>query len=278
MAKMQYVTYDQTKSYRDENTGEVFSAKRITNASYSHWKKNGVSKTWGKFRKGNSIEDYRNAGGVGFINPNTKRLGNFVQTNEAVPTANQSKTNSKTNGMKIKNIEMGPVKGSQFKMSLMGGIAVAVDGGYTSYNPETGELTDVTGFTMDMDGMFYTMPAQKAAVGDLVSSKHGYGYVIKSGKNKTTLLLLDGTEVKITSTKSPFGFNFVTKVVSVMDMGGAEGGIFGDMNPMMLMMMNQNGGSGNMFGGDNLMNMFMMSQMTGGSFGDFFGGKGKKGK
>lgn len=279
---MAFKKYDGSKKFQDVNTGEVFTAKRITNASYTHWKRNGQKDRWSQFRKTNSVED----GGSMFINPNTKRVGNFVPANGYTPTTNTSKTTSKTNTMRKMNLNMGPVSGDSFKLTIMGGVAVAVDGGYSSYDKETGDLTDVTGFTMDFDGAFYNMPAVEVEEGDLIQTKHGYGYVIKTKEGSVKVMLLDGEVKEIVSTRSPFGFEFYTKVVSIFDMaGGSKGsGLFGDMNPMMLMMMSGNGnsgsGNGSPFGGD-MMSMMMMSQMMGGEsggLGSLFGGKKGKGK
>lgn len=286
---MAFKKYDESGKFQDVNTGEIFTAKRITNASYTHWKNRGEKDRWSKFRKTNSVED----GGSMFINPNTKTVGNFVLLNGnksvlSPKTINTSKTTSKTNTMRKMNLNMGPVSGNSFKLTIMGGVAVAIDGGYSSYDKETGELTDVTGFTMDFDGAFYNMPAIEVEAGDLISTKHGYGYVIKQKEGSVKVMLLDGEVKEIVSTRSPFGFEFYTKVVSIFDMAGGSngGGMFGDMNPMMLMMMSGNGngsgsGSGNPFGGD-MMSMMMMSQMMGGEsggLGSLFGGKGKsKGK
>lgn len=283
---MAFKKYDKSRNFQDVNTGEVFTSKRITDASYTHWKRKGEKDRWTRFRKTNSIED----GGSMFINPNTKTVGNFVPANghtAVSPRINTSKTTSKTNTMRKMNLNMGPVSGNLFKLTIMGGVAVAIDGGYSSYDKETGELTDVTGFTMDFDGAFYNMPAIEVEEGDLISTKHGYGYVIKQKEGSVKVMLLDGEVKEIVSTRSPFGFEFYTKVVSIFDMAGGSngGGMFGDMNPMMLMMMSGNGngagsGSGSPFGGD-MMSMMMMSQMMGGEsggLGSLFGGKKGKGK
>jgi len=274
---MSYKAFNETQNYRDDRTGEVFSAKRITNASYTyHYTRSKDSrKAWAKFRKENSIED----GSQGmFINPNSKTISYFSRTNEQ-PIQTQTKTS-----MRPMNLEMGPVKGTDLKLTVMGTVAVAINGGFSSYDQEAGTLTDVTGFTMDFDGAFYNMPAVEVEQGDLIRTKHGLGYVKKSNEKSVKVMLLDGEVKEIVSTKSPFGFNFYTKIVSIFDMGGGEGsGLFGEMNPMMLMMMSQNGdggtSNGNPFGGD-MMSMMMMSQMFGGGNGEnplasMFGGKSK---
>jgi len=279
---MAFKKYNENTNYRDVNTGEVFTGKKITDASYSFWKSNRKNDEWKSFRRSNSIEGYRN-GYVGFINPNTKTLSTFERTGTTTDTmAQKSKTSinsNKSKTMKQLNIDMGPVAGNNFKLTVMGTVAVAVNGGFSSYDTKTGELTDVTGFTLDMDGMFYNMPSSNVEEGDLVKVKGGYGYVQEVKKNKVRVLLLDGEEKTLVSTKSPFGFNFYTKVVSIMDMGNGKGtGLFGDMNPMMLMMMsNKDGGTGNPFGGD-MMSMMMMSQMMGGDGLTGLFGNGKKTK
>ena len=308
---MAYKKYDKSKNYQAGN-GDVFSAERITNASYTYWKDRDKNK-WVKFRKSNSIENsgkHDGHGDVMFVNPNTKRLSTFYpipptgkatgysvasaigprQYESAFPSfeiAKEVKTNNKSSTMKKMNFEMGPVTGDQFKLTLMGGVAVAVDGGYSSYDKEDGSLTDVSGFTMDFDGAFYNMPSVEVEEGDLIKTKNGYGYVTKTKENSVKVMLLDGEVKEIISTKSPFGFEFYTKVVSIFDMAGGEGNsMFGDMNPMMMMMMGGSGsGSGNSpFGGD-MMSMMMMSQMMGGEgksgmggLGDLFGGKKGKSK
>jgi hypothetical protein len=283
--QMAYVKFDKARRYRDNSTGEVFTAERITNASYSKYKGTSKASNWKTFRKGNSVENYTN-GIVGFINPNTKQLATFVATDATITPKSTSTNNSKTEkGMKKLNLEMGPVKGADFKLTFMGTIAVKTANGYRSYNPESGELTDVDGFTMDFDGMFYKMPAAELEEGDLISTDHGYGYVLATKTNKVEIMLMNGDVKKIVSTTSPFGFSFYTKIVSISDMAdGSDGdsGMFGGMDPMMLMMMG-GGNSGNgssPFGGD-MIQTLMMSKMLGGKggFGNLFGKrKGKKNK
>lgn len=290
---MAFKSYNKEQSYRDINTGEVFTGKKITDASFSFWKREGFEDDWKSFRRGNSVESYSKSSGIYFINPNSKEesflekvSGSSTKSTTQSRVATNSKTTNKSKTMRNLNIEMGPVKGNNFKLTVMGTVAVAIGDGYSSYDTKTGELTDVTGFTLDMDGMFYNMPAVDVAEGDLVKVKGGYGYVQEVKKNKVIVMLLDGEEKTLVSTKSPFGFKFYTKVVSIMDMGGngeSGEGLFGEMNPMMLMMMSGKDGGSSPFGGGDMMSMMMMSQMMGGNSGGglaglFGGGKSKKSK
>lgn len=279
---------------KDLNTGEVFSARSATNRSFMYWKKMGRKKEWQNFRKQYSIETAGSStiNGIGFINPRTKNPANFIVTHEPISTV---KTTSKTatgvatkteSGMKKMNIEFGPANNQDFKMTIMGTVAVRVADGFTSYDPESKTLQDVSGFTMDMGDMFYKVPTPEVKEGDLLKVKNNYGYVTEVTDNGVKVIMIDEeVEKTVISKKSPFGFNFYTKVVSIFDMNGEEeSGLFGDMNPMMLMMMsNNNGGNtngGGMFGGDMMSNMMMMSMMGKGEnpFGNLFGGKKKKSK
>jgi hypothetical protein len=72
------LSYNKLKVYVDKETGEHFSASKITNSSYTFWKKSGLASEWREFRKTNSIESYLNDV-VGFINPKTKIISNFFE-------------------------------------------------------------------------------------------------------------------------------------------------------------------------------------------------------
>ena len=278
---MSYKKFSPDVVYKDTKIGETFTGKQITNSSFSHWKAQGKCSEWATFRKANSIEDYSN-GRVGFVNPNTKYISDFVKN-----TGRSTVKSNNSNSMKIKNLEMGPVTGQEFKVTITGQVAIKTNDGYVTYDKESETLTDVSGFTMDqLDGMFYQMPTVDVVEGDLISSNGEYGYVVSTGKKKITIIDVNtGEERKITPRKSPFGMSFTTKIVSMFDMmnGDSNGtGMFGDMNPMMLMMMSGGDNKGGMFGGD-MMQMMMMSNMMGngsgnGMFGDMFGGKKSKKK
>lgn len=281
-------SYNKEKIYRDVNTGECFTAKQITDASYRFHKRWGSLDYWKNGRKSFSIEY---PGDLTFVNPSTNTVSKFSTEGGAsiksttTPQTFNSNKNSNSNSMKQFNLEMGPVNDDSFKLTIMGSIAVKTKDGYSSYDVEAKTLTDVTGFTLDFNGAFYKMPATSLEKGDLISTEFGYGYVkkAKGDSDSVKIMLLNGGEVKeIVPTVSPFGFSFYTKIVSIFDMGnGGEGtaNLFGsEINPMMLMMMS---GNGNGFGGGNndMMNMLVMSQLFsgGGANGLFnFGKKATK--
>ena len=296
---MAYKTYDENRCFRDLNTGEVFTAKKITGASFQYWKKQGGSsfEKFKSYRKEKSI--FSGAKSKLFVNPQTKAPTKFERLEKGYCASNSvvsksqssnnrgnSSTQNKNQSNMLGNIEMGPANGSEFKLTIAGGVAIRTSKGkYVSYSTEEDEITDVTGFTVDFDGAFYKMPTVEVEEGDLICHEGRYGYVSEVKKKKLTFLDVETGEVKtVKPVNSPFGLKFYTKVVSIFDMGGTSGnsGLFGDINPMMLMMMggNNSGGGASPFGGD-MMQMMLMSQMFGGGsgsnpFGGLFGAGKKK--
>lgn len=270
------------KSYNKDkqvklNNGKNYTLKRVNDAAYTFHKKNGRLDAWQNFRKTGSVEDLlndrdlarkvKNEQGIWLVQP-----GNYSNGNEVFLASKAVSKTSKTSSMKQLNIQMGPVRGADFKLTLFGSVAVKTSNGYVAYNTEEEELTSVDGFTMDFEGAFYRMPSTTVAAGDLIDSDGKVAYVIEVKSKSIKVLDLETSEVKtIKPVKSPFGINFYTKITSMMDLMGGNtgsglGDIFGgDTNPLMLMaMMNGGASGGNMFGGD-MMQMMMMSQMMGGA-------------
>lgn len=139
------------------------------------------------------------------------------------------------------------------------GLAIkGVDGRYVSWDNKNKSVMDVEVLSMPGSEFVYKIPVaiKDVKVGDVVVHNRVPMYV--TAVNAQTLTVVDireATEKTIYPVKSPFGFNFVTKVVSLFDSvnGTASADApFGnmlpfmlmgnnDMDPMMLMMMNQNG-------------------------------------
>jgi hypothetical protein len=119
---------------------------------------------------------------------------------------------------------------------------------------------DVDIVNMPAGDFLYKMPVaiKDVKAGDVVIHNRTPMFVVEV--HDSTLKVVDvreGTEKEIYLTKSPFGFNFATKVISLMDMSGVkadESNPFGNMlpfmlmssgkdfDPMMLMLMLMNGG------------------------------------
>ena len=162
----------------------------------------------------------------------------------------------------FKGFEFGKVDGNKVRMSMYGLAVRNQAGTWVSYDVNTGNVIDVDPFNMDGSQFMYKMPVALSQVnkGDMII--HNCKPVYVTGKDESGKLVVvdiyDGEEKMILPTKNMFGFNFATKVVSLMDMAGmgkpdAENP-FGNM--WMLAMM----GDGKDF---DFKDMLMMQMMSG---------------
>ena len=190
---------------------------------------------------------------------------------------NESKEN---NTMKNFNFDFGPCTNDNVRMSMYGMAVKNAAGTYVSFNPATREIVDVDIFNFDGSKYMYKMPVatKDVAVGDVIIHQRKPMFV-EGFTELGGVMAVDpvaGERKEIMLTKSPFGFNFVTKVVSLFNMCGTPtptteqpfgnmlplmlmGEEGGDIDPMMLMfMMNQNGGANTSVFGNPMMMYFLM--------------------
>lgn len=192
--------------------------------------------------------------------------------------------------MKGINFDFGPCNGNVVRMSMYGMAVKNFNDTFVAYDPNTDTIMDVDVFNFNGEKFFYKMPVpiKDIAKGDIVIHNRRPCFVLDFGPNDKSLYVvdpIDGEKKEIMLTHSPFGFNFATKVISLMDMCGqgmtaTEDNPFGnmwmfamadgDMNDMLpLMMIANNGGNMNpmmmyfMMGSENKDNllplMFMMN-------------------
>lgn len=146
----------------------------------------------------------------------------------------------------FKNFKFGPVENPNVKISPYG-IAVQNNSGtFVSYNKDTEEVVDVDILNFKCNNMLYMMPSAIADIKDGDVIIHNRVPVIVVGVDeidRSRLIAVDvssGEEKVILPTKSPFGFNFVTKIVSILDMmptstEANENNPFGNLLPFMMM-------------------------------------------
>lgn len=156
---------------------------------------------------------------------------------------NENKNDDEENkNMKNFNFDFGPVDGSQVRMSIYGMAVKNASGTWVAYDKNTGDIMDVDVFNFDGGKFFYKMPVAVNAVrmGDVVI--HARKPMIVKDVSMTGVVVIDviaGEEKTILPTKSPFGFNFIIRVVSLFDMNGATiadaQNPFGNMLPFFLM-------------------------------------------
>lgn len=139
------------------------------------------------------------------------------------------------------NFDFGKVTSDAVRVSMYGIAVKNVDGRYVSYDKATHSVMDVEILNMPAGDFLYKMPVaiKDVKAGDVVIHNRVPMFVVET--HESTMKVIDireGTEKEIYLTKSPFGFNFATKVVSLMDMTGTkadESNPFGSMLPFMLM-------------------------------------------
>ena len=143
------------------------------------------------------------------------------------------------------------------------GLAVYNSGSskYVAYDQANAALMDVDIINFKMDNMLYKIPVaiKDVTEGDIIMHNKRPVIVIKVCGNENKLKAVDpatAEEKVILPIKSPFKFDFVTKVVSVMDFSNtkaSESSPFGNFLPFMLMSNSDNAE----------MNPFMMMALMG---------------
>lgn len=191
----------------------------------------------------------------------------FDETNERLTklekALNNKKENDTMNTNNIINFDFGPA-GSAFRLSPYG-IAAHMGDNWIVYNPTTSEMMNVDIFNFKVDKLIYKMPVaiQSLEPGDLIIHQKVPMFVRSVDNVAGTVEAInyrDSTVANILPVKSPFGFNFVTKIVSLLNlskMNPDTDNPFGSMLPLMFlsgdgetdtttlcmaMMMMQNGG------------------------------------
>lgn len=170
--------------------------------------------------------------------------------------------------MKGLNFDFGPCTGDQVRMSMYGLAVKNAAGTYVSYNPKSGEIVDVDVLNFDGAKFMYKIPVaiKDIAVGDIIVHNRKPMFVTAlPTEGATAITCVDvcaGEQKQVIPTQSPFGFNFITKIVNLFDnmMIPNANNPFGsmwmlafmsddksfDMKDMMMLSMMSGNGCGNM--------------------------------
>lgn len=230
-------------------------------------------------------------------------INGFVRerVREEVSTVlNEMNINKKeeVNNMKGFNFDFGPVT-SDVRMSIYGLAVKNASGTYVAYDKANKNIMDVDIFNFEGSKFLYKMPVAIKSIkaGDIVIHARKPMFVLNVN-NDNTLRVVDpigGEKKDVLLTKSPFGFDFATKVVNFLDSMGVnatpatEDNPFGNMwmlallgdgkmdkdTLLPLMLMNQNGGNinpmmafalmGDKGGNNDFLTMFALSGMMNGN-------------
>ena len=155
-----------------------------------------------------------------------------------IMAADDGKEKENMDTSKMFNFDFGPVA-SNIRMSPYGMAMKNADGKYVSYDKNSGNIMDVEIFNFDAQKFLYKMPVavNAVAVGDIVVHMRKAMFVSSVNGNRISVIDIYNGEVKdIMPTTSPFGFNFITKVVSLIDMSGANADTpFGNLLPLLML-------------------------------------------
>lgn len=200
----------------------------------------------------------------GFVSIMKERLTKAMYTD-----SNSATTNPKPNKPSFNmNIDFGPC-GDEVAFSPYGLAIRNSKGEYFTYNPTSKQTIDVTGFTFTFQNMVYRMPVAASAVkeGDMIIHKHHPMFVSSISEGNIEVIDILESEVKtVIPTSNPFGFNFITKIMPIVNFGNTAPSPdqpFGNLMPMMMASMVFGDNDGN--NGNDMSKMFMLSAMMGNS-------------
>ena len=155
---------------------------------------------------------------------------------------NNNKTNKESFAMKF-NFDFGPVNASMVRMSLYGLAVKNKAGTWVSYDAKAGDIMDVDILNFDGAKFLYKMPVatKDIAIGDVVIHNGIPMFVIAIATNGAYITAVDpinGERKDIMLPKSPFGFNFATKVVNFLgnlNTGADASNPFGNLGLMLML-------------------------------------------
>ena len=144
----------------------------------------------------------------------------------------------------FKNFEFGPVKNDTVRLSPYGLAVKNLDGSWVSYDGASDSIIDVDVFNFEGKNLIYKIPVAPHTVraGDMIIHQGKGMYVIADVcEGDTCVSVIDpraGESKEILFTKSPFGFTFIVKLVSLLDMSGIDANPdnpFGNLWPLAMM-------------------------------------------
>ena len=159
---------------------------------------------------------------------------------------NNNDDNKENKNMKNFNFDFGPMNGNVVRMSMYGLAVKDKTGSYVSYDAKNGEIMNVDIINFDGADFLYKMPVaiKDISIGDIVIHQNVPMFVVDVSKDNKALVAIDpivGERKEIMLARSPFGFNFATKVVNLL--GNAFGTAASADNPFgnmwMLLAMNE---------------------------------------
>lgn len=145
---------------------------------------------------------------------------------------------------KIFNFDFGPIKGDNIRMSMYGLAIKNRDGNYVAWDKANENIMNVDILNFSGDGLMYKMPVAIKDIkdGDIVIHNKVPMFVLEVFEKSLDVIdIYSGERKSIIPAKSPFNFDFATKVISLIDfsaMGGdtpSADNPFGNMWPLLML-------------------------------------------
>lgn len=171
--------------------------------------------------------------------------GNLMYDGKRIVCADDNNNEKENNEMKNFNFDFGPCNPETIRMSMYGLAIKNSTGTWVSYNPATKQIIDVDVLNFDGAKFLYKMPValKEVKAGDIVVHNRKPMFVTApSTDGSNALQVVDiyaGEEKCIVPPVNMFGFNFVTRVVSLFgelsQNAPSADAPFGNMLPFLLM-------------------------------------------
>lgn len=173
-------------------------------------------------------------------------LGNFIYYNYFKNKPEEKKVKEEKTMKNFNfNFDFGSCADGSVRMSMYGLAVKNAAGTYVSYNPKTKEIVDVDILNFDGAKYMYKVPValKDIVLGDIIIHNRKPMFVVALSTDGTnTLTCVDvcaGEQKTVIPTVNMFGFNFVTKIVSLLNILGdntpSPEAPFGNMLPFLMM-------------------------------------------
>lgn len=140
------------------------------------------------------------------------------------------------------DFDFGKVNSEAIRLSAYGIAVKNASNVWVSYDAKSEQIINVDILNISGNNLLYKIPVAFSQVktGDTIIHARKPMFIVDFTEDHKAFIAVDimaGEEKTIIPCKSPFGFDFVTKVVSIMDFGPAPDSTnpFGNMLPLMLM-------------------------------------------
>lgn len=173
-------------------------------------------------------------------------ISEYVQSQLATKNKTETETVKEENNKmdnKIFNFDFGPLKSDNVRMSMYGLAVKNRDGNYVAWDKENESILNVDILNFNGDGLMYKMPVPIKDIkdGDIIIHNRVPMFVVEVYEKTLGVIdIYSGESKTIILSKSPFGFDFATKVVSIIDFSAmsdsapSEDNPFGSMWPFLM--------------------------------------------